>query len=164
MVVTKSSLPATVTSPHDLAVLILEVKAYASWYMQYTTASKVSTAYTKEQPELSAIARDLIHQWNNEKKLTPTRLEEAVAQLEKTAKNAPSLSITLAAPAPAEVKQQLVAWARANLHPDMLVYFQFNRTILGGMVVRVGSAIYDWSFRRQLLEHRSAFAEVLNRV
>ena len=48
--------------------------------------------------------------------------------------------------------------------PDVLVNFQFNATILGGMVVRYGSHVYDWSFRRQILAKRDTFPEVLRRV
>jgi F0F1-type ATP synthase delta subunit len=46
----------------------------------------------------------------------------------------------------------------------MLVTVRFNSTIAGGMVVRLGSRMYDWSWRRLLMEQRSNYAEVLRRV
>jgi F0F1-type ATP synthase delta subunit len=74
------------------------------------------------------------------------------------------MTITLAAPATTGIKKQLTAWCRDNVAPDVLVRFEFNQTLLGGMVVRFGSHIYDWSLRRQILDGRTKFPEVLRNV
>ena len=93
-----------------------------------------------------------------------TSLDELITELERISQHAPTITITLVAPAPAEVKKTLVAWCRQSLHPDMLVSLRFNATILGGMVVRSRSQIYDWSWKRSIMNNRHRFAEVLNRV
>lgn len=159
-----SILPASVSSAQDLTSLILEVRSYAKWYSQYATAAKVNTKYKEAQPELTPTATELIRSWGKQQALSQKSLDELISTLEKTAAHAPVLTITLAAPATSEVKRTLVDWCRANIHQDILVTFRFNSTILGGMVVRFGSKIYDWSFRRAILNERQKFGEILTRV
>ncbi len=158
------TIPKTISSASDLTGLILEVREYTKWYNQYANASRVGAPYQIAQPELSPTASQLIRDWASQTQVSSKSLDELVAQLEHTKVHAPVITITLAAPATSEVKAQLVAWCRANLSPDILVTFRFNATILGGMVVRYGSTIYDWSFRRTILNERHRFAEVLQRV
>lgn len=162
--VTSISLPQEISSSSDLTGLILEVREYMKWYNQYANASRIGAAYTTEQPELSATASELIRRWAKQKELSSSRLDELTAYLEHTQNNAPVMTITLAAPATSEVKKALVTWCRTNVDPTILVTFRFNATILGGMVVRYRSAVYDWSFRRAILNERQRFAEVLQRV
>lgn len=164
MAASSTLLPPSVSSPHDIAALVLEIRLYAKWYAQYSNANKVHAAYSQPQPQLSPVAGDIIRAWHKEKALTPARLDDLIALLEKTAKSAPMLFITLAAPVTVEVKEQLVQWARTNLRDDILVTFHFNRAILGGMVIRVGSSIFDWSFKRKLLEGQTQLSKVLSHV
>jgi hypothetical protein len=159
-----SILPPSVSSTQDLTSLILEIRSYAKWYSQYTTASKVKTTYKEAQPELSPTATELIRTWGKQSPLSQKSLDELISTLEKTVSHAPIMTITLAAPATTEVKRALVDWCRSNIHQDILVTFRFNSTILGGMVVRFGSKIYDWSFRRAILNERHKFGEMLTRV
>jgi F0F1-type ATP synthase delta subunit len=70
----------------------------------------------------------------------------------------------LAAPPSNGIKKTLVAWCRKNIATDILVNFDFNSTLLGGMVVRYGSHVFDWSFRRKILEEHSKFPGVLRNV
>jgi F0F1-type ATP synthase delta subunit len=44
------------------------------------------------------------------------------------------------------------------------VNFNYNRSLLGGMVVRAGSRVFDWSFRRQIIGAEEKFTEVFHRV
>ncbi len=159
-----SSLPPTVYSSNDVTSLTLEIRAYAKWYRQYVNAARVGTKLTAEQPDLTELASNVIRQWSQSTPLSPERIDQLIEDLETTARHAPSITITLAAPAPAEVKHALVMWCRSNLHPDMLVTVRFSSTIAGGMVVRLGSRMYDWSWKRLLMEQRSNYAEVLRRV
>jgi hypothetical protein len=158
------NLPATVSSTQDLTSLILEVREYAKWYSQYATAAKLKTKYKQEQPEITPTAGELIRIWNKESPLSQKSLDELIASLERTKKQAPVMTITLAAPATTEVKRALVDWCRKNINQDILVTFRFNSTLLGGMVLRYGSNIYDWSFRRAILNERQKFGEILSRV
>ena len=157
-------LPASISSGEDLLSLIIEVQTYAKWFNQYSIARSVQVAYREPQPELSPGAIEIMQQWQATEPLSSARLEALIRLLAHMKQSAKVMTITLAAPATNDVKTQLVNWARSNLSPDILVSFRFNSTLLGGMVVRIGSHIYDWSFRRTILNERYRFAEVLRRV
>lgn len=159
-----ASLPPTICSMSDLTSLLLEVRTYAKWYGQVINASKVNVKFTEPQPELSETTAAMIRDHAKQTPLSPASLDQLISELETIAAQAPTITITLAAPAPAEVKKILVAWCRSNLHPTMLVSLRFNSTILGGMVVRSRSQIYDWSWKRALMSNRDRYAEVLSRV
>lgn len=159
-----SSLPSTISSPSDLTALILDVRRYAKWFLEATVAGRVRALHQDPQPEISPAAADMIRAWASETPLTSQRLDELIVTLEMILKRAPVVTITLAAPAPAEVKRTLVNWCRQEIDPEILVTLTFNATILGGMIVRVGSRVYDWSFRRQIMDNRRKFSEAVARV
>lgn len=158
------SLPAAISSPGDVTALILEIRSYQQWYGQYTNAQRAGTQYRGSQPELSGTAGEVIRGWAASAPLSAERLEELIAELEHIQKTAPVITITLAASATTEVKRALVGWCREQINETILVSFRFNATILGGMVVRYGSRVYDWSFRTQLMNNRHRFPEVLTHV
>ncbi len=91
-------------------------------------------------------------------------IEALLSQLEEVLASAPQLHITLAAMPSEGMKKQLVAWVRGELSPAALVTFGYNSALLGGMVVRTGSRIFDLSFRRELLNSGPKLAEALRRV
>ena len=157
-------IPPAVSSTNDLTGLILEVREYAKWFNQYANAAKLHASYKQAQPELSPTASTLIRDWAKQAQLTSVRIDELIAGLEHTKAHAPVMTVTLAAPATSEVKKALVAWCRTNISADILVTFRFNSGLLGGMVVRYGSSIYDWSFRRTIMNERHKFAEILSCV
>ncbi len=158
------SLPASISSPSDVTALVLEIRTYEQWYGQYANAQRAGSRYKDPQPELSPVASEVIRTWAAAAPLTQSRIEELIAHLEHIQTHAPVMTITLAAAATADVKRSLVTWCREHIHEDVLVTFRFNATILGGMVVRIGSRIYDWSFRTKLMNARHQFPEALSRV
>ena len=157
-------LPDSVYSPSDLAALIVEIRSYAQWFGQYVNAQRVGSRLVTEPPELSSIASDVIREYAKLSPITTARLDEIIAALEYAASHASVITITLAAPATTDVKQRLTAWCRQELSPSMLVAFRFNSHIMGGMVVRVGSRIYDWSFRTKLMSQQHRITGALARV
>lgn len=160
----KLNLPDTTYSAQDVQTLMLEVREYARWYAQTSIKKRVGGKAKLEQPTISAAAAELIHDWSIKKPLSTHSLDELIAALDNFKDNSPTMTIVLAAPPTGAIKKQLVSWCRANLTPNVLVQFEFNTTLLGGMVVRIGSHIYDWSFRRQILENRMQLPEVLRNV
>ena len=152
-------LPPSVTTPHDLATLCLEIESYAQWAhgQQIAATSGASTQATP--PSLSDAAKQLIRTLGDSG--SPDELHAALLKLRR---QAPTISITLAAPAPISLRQTLTAWVRQHIDPNLLINFGFNRTILGGMVIRYNSAVYDWSFRRRIRDNQHLMQEVINRV
>lgn len=160
----KLLLPNSVSSPQDLMALTFEVREYASWFSHNTIKHQAGAKRGSQAPALSAAALEVLRSWNAQKPITGDTLVELVTALEDFKETAPSLTITLAAPAGGDLKQTLVTWCRENIAPNVLVSFRFNATLLGGMVVRYGSRIFDWSFRREILEQHAKFPEVLRNV
>lgn len=161
----KSNLPASIVSPQDLTMTIREIQDYVAWATHETIKNRVgSKATLTPQPELGAAATELVGAWSKSKGTSADSYRQLIEVLERIAKSAPTLTITLAGPAPQHVKEHLVAWCREHLSENILVSFKFNRTLLGGMVVRAGSHIYDWSLHRKLMDNGHAFTEVLRSV
>ena len=158
------SIPPDVSSSQELANLILEVKDYSKWFTNYSIVKKISKKSTPSPPKISASAIKLIKDYSDNKSLTRAILNSLVYDLEKSKKQSNLITVTLAAPVTSDVKNSLVKWLRDNIDSEVLVNFQFNATILGGMVLRCGSHIYDWSFRKKILENRQKFPEILQNV
>lgn len=160
----KLQLPDSVSSSQDLAALELEMKDYSRWFSHNAIKERTNAKNGTPPPMLSPAALEVVRSWNGGKLLSQQSLDQLITTLETFRLAAHSMTITLAAPAPGSLKQTLVAWCRQNVAPDILVSFQFNSTLLGGMVVRYGSHTFDWSFRRQILDARNRFPEVLRNV
>jgi uncharacterized protein YejL (UPF0352 family) len=160
----KLKLPDSVSSVQDVTALILEVREYTRWFSHATILKKMNNKNIPKQPTLSASSSEMIRNWAEGKSLTRQSLDELIASLEKFKRSSETMTIVLAAPATNDIKRQLVSWCRKNVSDNILVSFQFNATLLGGMVVRYGSRIFDWSFKRKILANRGHFPEVLRNV
>lgn len=157
-------LPDTITSIDDLTALILEVRDYAKWYSHNAILERVSKKRAKKTFDLSDSATDVLRQWEKVQPINTRSLDSLIDMLTLYKNTAPTLTVTLAAPPTNDIKQTLIGWCRKNIAPNVMITFGFNSTILGGLVVHYGSRIFDWSFRRQILDNRQAFGEVLRRV
>ena len=161
----KLNLPDYIASPQDLTSVIDELRDYEKWFSHEAMKKQLhATKKTTEEPMLSIGASQLLRELQVKKGVNATNLDQLISELEHHSKIAPSIHVILAAPAPNSIKKDIVGWCRKNLSPDILVNFQFNSNILGGMVVRYGSRIFDWSFRRKILAERKNFLGALDNV
>lgn len=144
----KFKLAADVYTPQQLTVLIDELKRQLRQYrheaVKATVGGKAAAAATGT--------------------FDPKAASVLLAELEELVKSAPRVHLTLAAMPSEGMKRQLADWLRANVSPAVLVEFNYNSALLGGMVVRIGSRIFDWSFRRQILASAGEFTKVLRHV
>lgn len=160
----KLKMPDSVASSQDIASIMMEIHEYAKWLSHESIKSTVNAKNKSEPPIMTPVAQDILREWEAKHPLDQQSLDALTDELNNLIKNSPSITITLAAPATSSIKNTLVSWCRSNISPDILVNFQFNSTLMGGMVVRYGSRIFDWSFRRKLLAARSNFPEALRHV
>lgn len=153
-------LPDTVSSEQDLNGLVVEIHECLKWLSHETVKKQSGAENASPMPNISPAAQELIkrHGSNQED------LETIINQLETLRRKSRIITITLAAPATGSIKKTLVSWAREQIAPDVLVNFSFNRAILGGMVVRAGSRVFDWSFRRKILAADGKFPEAFRNV
>lgn len=153
-------LPDTVSSAQDLAALIMELHECLKWLSHESVKKKVGVKDAAPPPDVSSAAKELMHEHGTAQE----KLEGLIQELETAQRRTKLITITLAAQPSNSVKATLVGWCRKEIAPDVLVNFNFNRAILGGMVVRAGSRVFDWSFRRSLLANADTFPEVLRHV
>lgn len=159
------SLPETVWSPEDLAELIGDLQRYSQWLTGYYVKQRATpNGRATNPPTVTPAAVAYLQMLHAQKALTSDHLEALINELQTLLNTAPQVTFTLAGPPSNGLKKSLIQWCREHVAGDVLVSFQFNKTILGGMVVRYGSHIFDWSIRRQLLANRDKFAEVLRNV
>lgn len=160
----KLQLPSEVSSLQEVGALESELRDYATWFAHNEVKAKVNAKSSTPPPKLSDAALQLLRTWNDTKLMTASGIEQLIHELADFKRTAETMTITLAAPAGKELRHALVGWCRQNLSPTILVSFEFNSSLLGGMVVRRGSRVFDWSFRRQIMNGRHTFPEVLRRV
>jgi F0F1-type ATP synthase delta subunit len=160
----KLKLPDSVASSQDLLSLSIEIQNYSQWLAHETIKKHVIGGKISEQPMLSQAAKDMIRMWSEHNTVDKKALEQLVTALKAYDRSALLVNVTLSAPPTNQVKSTVVSWFRDNISHDVLVNFDFNSIILGGMVVRCGSRIFDWSFRRQILSNRNRIPEVLRNV
>lgn len=160
----KVRLPDSVSSVQDLTALIVEIRGYAKWFAHNAIKERVHAKNATPPPTLSDGALELVRSIGSGKLLSSQALDQLIEALEEAKRSADTITITLAAPATGSVKQALVRSCREHIAPNALVTFKFNSGLCGGMVLHVGSHVFDWSFRRQILENRSRFPEVLRHV
>ncbi len=159
----KHKLPESIYTPQDLMTLIVELHDFRRQF-SHNAILKKANQKNNESLAVSPAARQLMAEYQTKTPLTQADIDAIIKDLEAIKSSANQMTITLAAPATDDIKQRLVGWCRKNIAPDTLVNFSFNTNLLGGMVVRSGSHIYDWSWRRQILAARYNFPEVLHRV
>lgn len=157
-------LPNDVSGSQDLSALILELRGYHKWYSHESIKQNVGKTTVGTPPPLSPSTLTIVKSLESGKQLDLPHIEAKITELENFKRTAKTITITLAGHPSANLRLALTNWCRTNLDSNILVNFQVNSTILGGMVVRYGSRIFDWSFKRQILGNISIFPEVLRRV
>jgi len=157
-------LPTSIVSLNDLMDLIAEISSYLSWYNHQQIKSKVSKKASKDQYNLSPTAANLIRDSLANKQITSKDIESLIAKLKQLKDKSTTVTITLAAIPSPGIKKTLTSWCRDNISDKALINFNFNREILGGMVIKTNNHIYDWSIRRQLIASKDKLAEALSHV
>jgi hypothetical protein len=160
----KFRLPDSIATSQDVTALQLELREYSRWFAHEAIKQRANASHTSDAPTLSNAAQEILASQGGKRGITRESLDSLVKDLDHYTRTADVITFTLAAPPTSSVKASLVKWSRTNIAPDILISFQFNATILGGIVVRYGSRVFDWSFRRQILTNRAKFAEVLRNV
>lgn len=159
----KLKLPDNIHSTQDINQLLLELHEYMAWHGQSNVRKQVEVELA-EPPAISALTQDVLEGWHGKKSMSAKTIEKLIFALEDLKEDAPRVSITLAAPPGRKLKTQLARWCRSNLDERALIEFGFDKSLLGGMVVRYKSHIYDWSFRRKIVENRYEFIKALRNV
>jgi hypothetical protein len=150
-------LPVDMQSPDQVSGVLVELNQYISGLRD--AAARVKVGGKADKPELPGHLETLLKSTGVNTEDMPA-LEALAAHLETIIKDAPVMHITLAAPATRTLKRQLTVWFRTQVHPVSLLTFAARGDIGGGLVIRAGSHIYDYSFRAAILENKTRLMEI----
>ncbi len=158
----KLNLGENIISPADLRSLIEEVEAYAAYSRHRHIQARAGARPTKNTPRISETANEFLAANKPKDGYKLRDLDRLIAELEQRYHKSPQARITLADIASTGLKLSISNWLRLNVNESVLIDFRSDSTILGGMIVVVGSHIYDWSMRRQLLETKNKLIDLVS--
>src|SRR5690349_14712556 len=81
-------------------------------------------------------------------------LEQVKNQFKIFLEKSPVVNVILSTTPNSTIKQQLTSWFRQQISPNILLNFAARSDIGGGVVLQVGSKVYDLSFKKALLENK----------
>jgi len=157
-------LPESLHSPEQLQACGFELEVVVSWRRRQDI--KKQSGYTGPVTpdfELGPTIAGLLGSRDVVARMPLSALEEVQKQIHQWLAQ-PVTHVTFAVTPPASTKAEIVKWFRAHIRPTALVKFHVNGNIIGGMVVRTPNKIFDFSFRKQLLQRKSLIPEILKRV
>lgn len=74
---------------------------------------------------------------------------------------APIIHMTFASQADSESLQKLVAWIRAEIHPQALISVGLQPALVGGVYIRTPNKVFDFSLKQHLHDKRSIIVNQL---
>jgi hypothetical protein len=156
-------LPLDLYSPEQLSAIIIELRGHISSLRDASVRAKASHTATSEPVHTSALLLGVLR----ESGVSPTDQpadEKLLKELEAIRNKAPAVHLMMAALPNRDLKRKLTDWFRAEIHPYTLLTFAVRADIGGGVIVQAGSHVYNWSFREQILNHKSRISEIYHSV
>jgi hypothetical protein len=156
-------LPLDLYSPEQLSAIIIELRGHISSLRDASVRAKAAHATAPEPAHTSALLLGVLR----ESGVTPTdqpESEKLLKDLEAIRNKAPAVHLMMAALPNRDLKRKLTDWFRAEIHPYALLTFAVRADIGGGIIIQAGSHVYNWSFREQILSHKSRISEIYNSV
>jgi len=157
-------LPVDLYSPDQLGIVMMEIRQRVSQLQDSSVRARTSGDKEKiETAHISALLTGILR-GSGVSADDRAGLERLGKSLELLRDKAPVVHLTLAALPNRTLKRQLIEWFRKEVSPYMLVTFTVRTDIGGGVVVRAGSRIYDFSFRQQIVGNKHRIAEIFEGV
>lgn len=157
-------LPVDLYSIDQLSAVMLELHDYLATLQQGAMRAKITESSGRpETPHASALLLGLFHGSN----VVPGdhhAAENLLQNLEIIRTKATVAHITLPALPNRLLKRQLTVWFRKEIHLYTFLTFTTRSDIGGGIIVHIGSHIYDFSFRQVLLGNKHRITEIFNNV
>ena len=160
----KLSLSSDIISSADLRQVIAELEEFKKEFARNALKARIGKPDKKVELELSNHAKCLITDWQAGESLDLGLLESLLTELSRYLKTATLVKVTLSAVPTMNVKRIIADWFRTNIATSLLIDFSYNSALLGGMAVSIGSHVYDWSFRRQIIGSKDKLIEVITHV
>lgn len=156
-----AALPTGIYSPEQLKACGLELDEVVSWRRRQEIKERGGIANGhNSRIHLSADLSQLIGGEAALAHLGSAQLEALQAQIRSWLKQ-PVTHITLPVPPSGPTKTAFVTWFRKEISPSALLKFEVNRNIVGGLIIRTPSRIFDLSFRTLLVKNKDRIPQLL---
>jgi hypothetical protein len=156
-------LPLDLYSPEQLSAIIIELRSHISSLRDAAARAKASHTEVAAPAHTSALLLGVLRESGVDPTEQPAT-EKLLKELEAIRDKAPAVHLMMAALPNRELKRKLTDWFRTEIHPYSLLTFATRADIGGGVIVQAGSHVYNWSFREQILSHKSRISEIYNSV
>jgi hypothetical protein len=153
-------LPLDLYSPDQLGIVMLELRDHIN-AMRDKAVREKETGQPEEPPHVSALLLGVMH-GAGVRSEDQAAQEELQRSLQMIREKAPVAHITLAALPPRTLKRQLIEWFRTQINPYCLLTFSTRTDIGGGIVLRAGSKVYDFSFRHQIVGNKERISAIFD--
>lgn len=136
---------------------------YQSYVRRLNVAAKVEVEEPAglEPPAMPAELLAFLKAQFGSDTVTIERLEEIKKFFQEITKRSPSVHIMLAFLPTAGERAQITRWFRDNIAADILLSFSQNSNLIGGMLIRGRTRIFDLSLRTVLLANKNRVGELL---
>ena len=144
------TLPTDVYSPDQVSTLTMELRSF----MDARADASRRSHHDEQNVAKSELLESLFES-------SPRQdAHQLLEELEALLKSAPVVHIITAVLPAHGLKQQLTTWFRQEVHEHTLLTFAERRDIGGGIVVRAGSQLYDFSFKHKILDNKHRITEI----
>lgn len=160
---TSVRLPPDLYSPDQLSAVIIELRAHISSLRDASIRAKTAHADESAPTHVSALLLGALKGAG----LTASDqagAEKLLKELEAIRDKAPAVHLMMAALPNRDLKRKLTEWFRSEIHPYTMLTFATRMDIGGGIIIQAGSHVYNYSFRQQILGHKSRISEIFNSV
>jgi hypothetical protein len=146
------NLPYDIHSPDQISALTMELRHYIDAQRDASRRSDHGAGGTHHT--VSAGLNSLLEASGG------ATGQQLLDEMEALLKNAPTVHLITAIQPGHQLKLQITQWFRTNVHEHTLLTFAERRDLGGGIVVRSGSRIYDFSFKRKILDNKHRISEI----
>ena len=156
-------LPVDLYSVDQLSAIIIELRTHISSLRDAGVRARMEHAEVGAPTHLSALLIGVLRSAD----VPPTDqpgAEKLLAQLEAIRDKAPAVHLMMAALPNRDLKRKLTEWFREQIHPYTMLSFAVRMDMGGGIILQAGSHVYNYSFREQILSHKSRISELYHGV
>lgn len=156
-------LPDTISSPDQIMAFIEDLADYQAYIRKLNVAAKVKVDSPSglESPSMPIeLVEFLKSQFGNEE-VAIARLEEIKTFFKEVKASCPSIHIMMAYLPTVSERAEIVHWFRNNIAENILINFTQNSDVIGGLLIRTRTKIFDMSFRTVLLANKARLAELI---
>lgn len=150
------ALPIVIASRQDITNVHRELRLFDDAAMQSVMRHDNPVKY----PAISAKLRGVV-QANQVDLHDESHRKKLLAKLDALKNSAPTVHISFPVEPSAEILQELVAWFRKEIHPNIVIRVGLQPTIAAGVIVRTPNHQFDFSLRKHLQKNREKLVEVL---